>query len=36
VKKEERITIFLTWETDLFGKLEAEKEIVLEDPTVKP
>jgi hypothetical protein len=36
VKKGDRIKVSLTWETDLFGKLEAEKEIVLEDVTPTP
>ncbi len=33
MKKGYKIKVSLTWETDLFGKLQAEKEIVLEDTT---
>jgi len=36
VKKGDRLKVYLTWETDLFGKLEAEKEIALEDFTPAP
>jgi hypothetical protein len=36
VKKGDRIKVSVTWETDLFGKLQAEKEIVLEDVTPTP
>ena len=33
LKKGDRLKVLVTWETDLFGKLEAQKEIVLEDIT---
>ncbi len=34
--KGEKIKVLLTWETELFGKLEAEKEIILEGITPVP
>jgi hypothetical protein len=33
LKKGDRLKVSVMWETELFGKLEAEKEIVIEDPT---
>ncbi len=36
LKKGDKLKVSVTWETELFGKLEAEKEITLEDLTSTP
>jgi hypothetical protein len=36
VKKGDKVKAIITWETDLFGKMQAEKEITLEDTTPAP
>ncbi len=36
MKKGDKVKAIITWETDLFGKLQAEKEIALEDTTPDP
>lgn len=36
MKKGDKVKAIVTWETDLFGKLQAEKEITLEDTTPDP
>jgi hypothetical protein len=36
LKKGEKIEVLLIWETELFGKLEAKKERILEDITPAP
>ncbi|HNY28734.1 MAG TPA: hypothetical protein PLA90_12920 [Candidatus Sumerlaeota bacterium] len=36
MKKGDKVKVAVTWETELFGKLEAEKEFSLEDLTPAP
>jgi len=36
MKKGDKVKVTVTWETELFGKLEAEKETILEDLTPAP
>jgi hypothetical protein len=36
VKKGDKVKAVVTWETDLFGKLQAEKEIILDDTAPAP
>jgi hypothetical protein len=36
LKKGDKVKAIITWETDLFGKMQAEKEITLEDTTPDP